>query len=118
VQRSATSALALLDPSLPEAGEILGAGPWRRWRRIILPSILPGITVGALFVVITALGEFVSSILLYTYASRPVSVEILAQLRNFNFGAAAAYCVLLLGVILLFVSVSGKISDRTGFPVG
>jgi iron(III) transport system permease protein len=117
VQRSATSALAQLDTSLPEAGELLGAGPWRRWHRIVLPSILPGIIVGALLVVITALGEFVSSVLLYTYASRPVSVEILAQLRNFNFGAAAAYCVLLLGVILLFVTVFGKISDRTGFPV-
>lgn len=116
VQRSTTSALTQLDPSLPEAGETLGAGPWRRWYRIILPLILPGIVSGALLVAITALGEFVSSVLLYTYSSRPVSVEILAQLRNFNIGAAAAYCVLLLGVILLIVGVSGRMSERAGLP--
>jgi iron(III) transport system permease protein len=116
VQRSTASALAQLDPSLPEAGEMLGAGPWRRWRRIVLPLILPGIIAGALLVVITALGEFVSSILLYTYASRPVSVEILAQLRSFNVGAAAAYCVFLLGMILVLVTLSGKTGDRVEYP--
>jgi iron(III) transport system permease protein len=47
---------------------------------------------------VAALGEFVSSILLYTYRSRPISVEILSQLRAFDFGAAAA-----LGVILAFL---------------
>ena len=116
VQRSTASALAQLDPSLPEAGELLGAGPWRRWRRIILPLILPGIVAGTLLVLITALGEFVSSVLLYTYASRPISVEILAQLRNFNIGAAAAYCVFLLGMILAFVALSGKAGDRLEYP--
>ncbi len=118
VQRSASSALAQLDPSLPEAAETLGAGPWRRWYRIVLPLILPGIVSGALLVAITALGEFVSSVLLYTYSSRPVSVEILAQLRNFNFGAAAAYCVLLLGMILLIAGISGRMGERADLPGG
>jgi iron(III) transport system permease protein len=77
---------------------------------------VPGIVSGALLVAITALGEFVSSVLLYTYSSRPVSVEILAQLRNFNFGAAASYCVLVLVLILLLVGVSGKMSERAGLP--
>ncbi len=116
VQRSAASALSQLDSSLPEAGETLGAGPWRRWRTIILPLILPGVVSGALLVAITALGEFVSSVLLYTYSSRPVSVEIFAQLRNFNIGAASSYCVFLLVLILLLVGVSGKMSERAGLP--
>lgn len=116
VERSASSALAQLDPSVPEAGEMLGAGPWRRWRRLVFPLILPGILAGALLVAITALGEFVSSILLYTYSSRPVSVEILSQLRNFNFGAASAYCVLLLTLILALVGVSGRLSERADLP--
>jgi iron(III) transport system permease protein len=116
VQRSTSSALAQLDPSVPEAGEMLGAGPWRRWRKLVLPLIFPGILAGVLLVAITALGEFVSSILLYTYSSRPVSVEVLAQLRNFNFGAAAAYCVLLLVLILTLVGVSGRLGERADFP--
>ena len=53
----------------------------------------------------TALGEFVASILLYTHRTRPISIEILSQLRAFNFGAASAYAVLLIvlmGVVFVF----------------
>jgi iron(III) transport system permease protein len=106
VVRSTTASLEQLDDALLEAGESFGAGPWRRFRRIALPLILPGIVSGALLAVISALGEFVSSILLYSYSNRPISVEILAQLRTFNFGAAAAYSVILLVLILGLVSLS------------
>jgi iron(III) transport system permease protein len=116
VHRAASSALWQLDPSLAEAAGTLGAGPWRVWRTVVLPIILPAVLSGALLVLIAALGEFVSSILLYTYSSRPISVEILAQMRNFNFGAAAAYCVILLFMTLGFVSLSGRFAERP-FPL-
>ncbi len=61
---------------------------------------------------ITALGEFVSSILLYSYSNRPISVEILAQMRSYNFGGAAAYSVLLLLLILVLIFVSERIGGR------
>jgi iron(III) transport system permease protein len=48
-----------------------------------------------------AVGEFVASIVLYTRANRPISIEILAQLRNLSFGTAAAYSVLLIGLTLI-----------------
>jgi ABC-type Fe3+ transport system permease subunit len=38
---------------------------------------------------------------LYTHANRPISVEILAQLRDFSFGTAAAYSVVLIGIVLV-----------------
>ncbi len=117
VVRSTTAALEQLDDALLEAGESFGAGPWRRFRRIALPLIFPGIVSGALLTVISALGEFVSSVLLYTYSSRPISVEILSQLRTFNFGAAAAYCVILLVLILAIVSLSNYLVNR-GFSGG
>ncbi len=106
VVRSASASLERLDDSLLEAGQTFGAGGWRRFRKIILPIILPGIISGALLVMITALGEFVSSILLYSYSNRPISVEILAQMRAYNFGGAAAYSVLLLVLILIVVFLS------------
>lgn len=117
VHRSAASALAQLDPSLNEAAGTLGAGPWRRWRTIVIPIVLPGVVSGALLVMIAALGEFVSSILLYTYSSRPISVEILAQLRNFNFGAAAAYSVILLLLTLVLVSIAGWLTEKSLLPI-
>ncbi len=47
----------------------------------------------------TGLGEFVASIVLYTHRTRPISIEILSQLRDFDLGAAAAYGVLLMALV-------------------
>ena len=47
----------------------------------------------------TAVGDFVTSIVLYTFDTRPISIEILGALREFDVGIAAAY-----GVVLMFVS--------------
>ena len=57
----------------------------------------------------TAFGDFVTSIMLYTYDTRPVSLEILASLRQADVGVAAAY-----GVVLMLVSsaVFGLGSER------
>lgn len=110
--RSTAAALDAVDDSLLEAAESLGAGEWRRFRTVVLPLVAGGIAAGATLVLIASLGEFVASILLYTYASRPVSVEILSQLRAFNFGGAAAYAVILLGVMLLLVSAGAR-AERT-----
>jgi iron(III) transport system permease protein len=102
VVRSTSASLAQLDDSLLEAAATFGARALRTFRKVVLPLILPGILSGALLVMITGLGEFVSSILLYSFSSRPISVEILAQMRAYNFGAAAAYSI----VLLLIVSVA------------
>ncbi len=114
VVRSTSASLEQLDDSLLEAGQTFGAGAWRRFRKIVLPIIFPGIISGALLVMITALGEFVSSILLYTYSNRPISVEILAQMRAYNFGGAAAYSVLLLVLILVLIFVSEVVGRGGG----
>ena len=47
---------------------------------------------------ITALGDFVTSIVLYTYDTRPISIEILSSLRLQETGVAAVYGVLLMVV--------------------
>jgi iron(III) transport system permease protein len=43
----------------------------------------------------------VASILLYTHRTRPIAVEMLSQLRAFDFGGAAAYGVLLIALVAL-----------------
>ena len=81
----------------------------------MLPSILPGILAGSLLTFVTALGEFVSSILLYVFDNRPISVEILSQLRLYDFGAAAAYSVFLMILIGIATWLTGRYSgDRAG----
>ena len=118
VIRSTTAALAQVDDSLMEAGQSFGAGSFTVFRRIVLPMILPGIVSGSLLTLIAALGEFVSSILLYSYSSRPVAVEILSQLRAYNFGSAAAYCVVLLLLILGLIFAANRLGRASGAEQG
>jgi iron(III) transport system permease protein len=90
-----------LDPSLDEAAAALGAGRGRTLRRITLPLLRPALLAGASLAFVTALGDFVTSIMLYTYDTRPISLEILSSLRQSDVGVAAAY-----GVVLMLVSAA------------
>lgn len=93
--RAAFAGLRQMDPALEEAAASLGASRTRRFRRIVLPQIRPALAAGASLAFLAALGDFVVSIVLYTYDTRPISIEILSSLRIQEIGAAAAYGVLL-----------------------
>lgn len=93
--RAALAGLRQLDPALEEAAASLGAGPWRRFVRITLPLLRPALVAGAGLAFITALGDFVASIVLYTLDNRPISMAIDAILRRDELGLAAVYGVLL-----------------------
>ncbi len=99
--RAILSGLRGLDPSLDEAAATLGAGRGRTLRRITLPLLRPALLAGASLAFVTALGDFVTSIMLYTYDTRPISLEILSSLRQSDVGVAAAY-----GVVLMLVSAA------------
>ncbi len=111
--RSTTAGFEAITPSLYEAAETLGSSQLRTFRRVILPLLLPSIVSGALLVFINSAGEFVSSILLYSYSTKPVSVEILSQLRLFDLGAAAMYSTLLMLMVLAVVAVSNRFFKST-----
>ncbi|MEO7647989.1 MAG: ABC transporter permease subunit, partial [Gemmatimonadaceae bacterium] len=92
--------LRQLDPALEDAARGLGASWWLTMRKVVIPAARPGLIAGGLLAAVTAVGEFVASIVLYTHANRPISIEILAQLRALAFGTAAAYSVLLILLVL------------------
>ncbi|NNE47034.1 MAG: iron ABC transporter permease [Rhodothermales bacterium] len=117
IVRATTAALDGMDDSLVEASADLGARPRMTFRRVVLPLILPGVLAGTLLTFVAALGEFVSSIMLYVYSNRPISVEILAQLRLFDFGSAAAYSVLLM-IMVVIASLSTRLLSRGRSQLG
>jgi len=61
---------------------------------------------------VTAVGEFVASVVLYTHSNRPISMEILAQLRALAFGTAASYSVLLIALVLLMTLTARSLEER------
>ncbi|PYP63288.1 MAG: hypothetical protein DMD26_14870 [Gemmatimonadetes bacterium] len=93
--------LVVLPWAIPAtAARGLGASWLLALRRVVLPAARPGLVAGTMLAAIAAVGEFVASVVLYTHANRPISIEILAQLRSLSFGTAAAYSVLLIALVL------------------
>jgi iron(III) transport system permease protein len=74
VYLNAAAALANLDPALDEAAENLGAGFWRRFVRIVLPLIRPGLFAGATIVFIWSFTELGTPLMFDYYAVAPVRV--------------------------------------------
>jgi spermidine/putrescine transport system permease protein len=106
------------DFRLAEAAYDLGAKKMTVVRKIILPSIRPGIISGIALVFIPALGSFLQSDMLGGGKTNMVANVIannFQQARNWPFGSALA--VLLIVLTLLFVLIIQGISQRRGDKV-
>jgi putative spermidine/putrescine transport system permease protein len=99
---SVTASLQMLNPSLELASLGLGAGPWRTFRRITLPLILPGVVSGAIFAFITSWDEVVVAIFLTNASLRTVPVVIWSQVRAELDPTMAA-----VGTVLIVISALG-----------
>ncbi|MBO0959598.1 iron ABC transporter permease [Neobacillus sp. MM2021_6] len=108
VVRSTNAVLEQLDDSIEEASRNLGARWFYTFRRVILPLIMPGVLSGTLLAFVESVGEFPTSVLLYTISNRPISIEIMNQLRMFNMGQAAAYGMIQIALIAVVLFISNK----------
>lgn len=108
--RAMIAAIRGLDPALDEAAASLGASRWRVFHTITLPLLGPALAGATALAFVTGLGDFMMSVILYTYDTRPVSLEILGAIRQGEIGVAAAY-----GVILALLSTAAfLIAERRG----
>ena len=106
------------DFRLAEAAYDLGAKRMTVVRRVILPSIRPGVISGIALVFIPALGSFLQSDMLGGGKTNMVANVIannFGQARNWRFGSALA--VLLIMLTLLFVLIMQGAAQRRGDKV-
>jgi len=106
------------DFRLAEAAYDLGAKRMTVVRRVILPSIRPGVISGIALVFIPALGSFLQSDMLGGGKTNMVANVIannFGQARNWPFGSALA--VLLIVLTLLFVLIMQGAAQRRGDKV-
>lgn len=102
------ASLERLDDSLLEAAQLLGARPWARFTRVILPLSLPGVVAGSLLTFIPALGSFVTSDLLG--GAKQVMIGNLIQnqftvSRNWPFGSALSLVLMVLVLVPVWLSL-------------
>lgn len=68
------ASLAGIDPSMEQAAANLGAGRWRRFRRITLPLIRPGLFAGCTLVLIWSFTELGTPLMFDFYTITPVQI--------------------------------------------
>jgi thiamine transport system permease protein len=107
-----------LNPQLTEAGQMLGASPWRAFRQITLPLLAPAIAAAALLVFIFSFTSFGVILILGGPRFATLEVEIYRQAVNlFNLPLAAALSII--QIIFLFVTmlVYTRLQARSSRPL-
>lgn len=101
------AAMERLDPAVLEAAENLGADPIRRFTRIVLPLIMPGIVAGSIITFIPALGEYLVPNLLGGLQGIMYGNLIVTAFQSYDWPLGSALSVvLLLGIGLALLAFS------------
>ncbi len=109
--RAMRISLENVDTGLEEAARTLGASPWRRFRTITLPLMLPGVLAGAVTAFAAGLGEFGAVI---TFVSnipgetRTLPLALYTALQSPDGNAAAAR----LAVLSLSLGLAGLLTSE------
>ena len=95
-----------VDPALENAAAVLGAGARERFRRILLPLLIPGLTITLALSFVQAFSVFPSAILLGEPAgtTRVMSIAAYqAAFENYDYSMASAIAMLMAGVQVVIV---------------
>jgi len=101
--RASQAAVAAVPGRLHEAARLLGAGGWRRFRTVDLPSIAPGVLAGAGLVLLSTLKELPATALL-----APIGFDTLAT--TIYFAAEDGFFAEVGVASLVLVSVSAVLT--------
>ncbi len=95
-----------IDPALENAAAVLGAGARERFKRVLLPLLIPGLTITLALSFVQAFSVFPSAILLGEPAgsTRVMSVAAYqAAFEQYDYSMASAIAMLMAGVQIIIV---------------
>jgi putative spermidine/putrescine transport system permease protein len=119
VLTTVANSLDAFDRELEAAARTLGAGPWTRARRVVLPLLGPALVLSALLVFAVSWGEFNVSYLLATPLVQTYPAALYSTFTNNSFPVgAAATVVFLLPVVPAMAAIQalGGEELRRGLP--
>ncbi len=108
------TALSRIDPNLVAASEVLGAGAWRTFAKVVLPLSLPGVVAGSMLTYAGAITAFITQSLIGGGQMLFMPMYLYQQastLQNWPFAAAISiiFLVAVLAVVTVFNTL-GRLS--------
>jgi iron(III) transport system permease protein len=103
--QSGMAGLRQIDPVIEEAATNLGASTPVTFRRVTLPLLVPAFFSGLVFSFVRAMTAISAAIFLVSADWNLMTVQILSQTEAGRLGAAAAFSVLLILIILLAIGI-------------
>jgi putative spermidine/putrescine transport system permease protein len=97
-----------IDPALEQAGAMLGARPWERFRAIILPLLVPGLMITFCLSFVQAFSVFPSAVLLGEPAGNTRVISIAAYtaaFEEYDYSMASAVAMIMAFVQVAIVGV-------------
>jgi putative spermidine/putrescine transport system permease protein len=97
-----------IDPVLGQAAATLGAGPWRQFRHVYLPLLLPGLAMAFCLAFVQAFSVFPSAVLLGAPAgpTRVISIAAYeAAFERYDYSMASCVAMIMGAVQLVVVAV-------------
>ncbi len=107
--RTLGPATFLVHPSLIEAAQLSGAGVWTRLRLIWVPLLRPALVATAILILMPCLAELTMSVLLYGPGTETLGVTLFQLQEYADRASAAVVGSLLLGSVILFQLIAGKV---------
>jgi putative spermidine/putrescine transport system permease protein len=103
------AAFAAFDVDVEDAGRVLGAGPVRRLRHLILPAVAPGLAVAALFAFLISWSEYVLTLLIGGGTVRTLPLLLFASIGSADLTAAAALSLVIAAPPLLLIGLTARV---------
>jgi len=110
--QSGTAVLRQIDPAIEEAATNLGATTQTTFRRITLPLLVPAFFSGLVFSFVRAMTAISAAIFLVSADWNLMTVQILSQTEAGRLGAAAAFSVVLILIIMAAIGLIRLILGR------
>jgi len=116
--RSAVAALKQIDPSIEEAACICGASSNKVFTSVTIPLIKPVFFSSMAYAFIRGMTLVSTIIFLVSARWQMLTVAIMNQVDQGLYGAANAYCLVLIGIVGLVMGVMSLILKRMSIDLG
>ena len=110
--QAGVATLRQVDASIEEAAANLGAGTEKTFAKVTLPLIAPAFFSAPVFAFVRAMTAISAAVFLVSADWNLMTVQILYQVNSGRLGAAAAFSVVLIGIIVVAMVVIRLVVDK------